>query len=315
MNVESNKGRRLRPALSRFSAMLIEEARDLTGLTFEQLDEEFDFEIGQSRRYSLYPWQKKNRGPQAGGIQELENRVAKLLKRSAHNIVVTNSAKIDLENIHLSEEVEGKIGAGLNLRDFEAVHFQLRYEGEWPTYRSLKSHRSWLHPRPSINKLLTSGTHEQWPEMLRLYSWQWGVLWDQGLPWLSRETLGIEPNSPIESFLPELTAKAMRERMLLSILGKTSRGRALLLVWEDALLSGGSDSTLNLIFERVISAAEAIESLIKRHGPEILINLQSDINDSNSRPPEPGNGPPDEYFPAFGGNYFPDLENESQAAS
>lgn len=315
MNVESNKGRRLRPALSRFSAMLIEEARDLTGLTFEQLDEEFDFEIGQSRRYSLYPWQKKNRGPQAGGTQALENRVAKLLKRSAHNIVVTNSAKINLENIHLSEEVEGKIGAGLNLRDFEAVHFQLNYEGDWPTYRRLKSHRPWLHPGPSINKLLTTDAHEKWPEMLRLYSWQWGVLWDQGLPWLSREALGIDPNVPIESFLPELTAKAMRERMLLPILAKISRGRELLSIWEDALLSGCNDSTLDLIFERVTSAAKTTENHIKRHGPEILIDLQSDINDDNDQPPEPDNGPSDEYSPSFESKYFPDLENKSQAAS
>lgn len=75
-NIGPNKGRRLRAALSRFSAMLIEEARSVSGLSYAQLDEALGLSEGQAYRYSLYPMEAKTRAPQAGSIQRLENRVA-----------------------------------------------------------------------------------------------------------------------------------------------------------------------------------------------------------------------------------------------
>lgn len=236
MNIDSNRGRRLRPALSRFSAMLIEEARDLTGLTFEQLDEELNLPCGQSRRYSLHPWEKKNRAPQAAGIQELESRVAKLLKRSAHIVVVENNAKIDVENLDQADSLEGRPCDILNLRNFDAEVFQLGYEGDWPTYRRLKTYSSWLYDNVRIFDLVKWGAHDKWPEMLRLYAWQWGILWDRGLPWLNRESLDASADEPIELFLPKVTEVAMRERVIIGQLNGIFDGREFLSLVEACLL-------------------------------------------------------------------------------
>lgn len=259
MNVGQNKGRRLRAALSRFSAMLIEEARDISGMSFSQLDEKLDIPEGQSYRYSLYPMRSKTRAPQAGGIQGLENRVAKLLKRSAHTIVVLNNAKlINTENIFLVDTIERKPSEELNLREFDGALFELGYEGDWPTYRHLKLR----------------------PENLRFYAWQWGIRWDKDSPWCSREAWGIHPSAPIESFWPELTSKIMQDRKLISILQKTSSGRRIEAYWKHALLTIGNSAILDEIYARVLLAAEATEKLIKRGGVNALTDFQSD-DDSN----------------------------------
>src|SRR3546814_7312118 len=90
-NVGPNRGRRLRLALSRFAAMLIEEAQSISGLSYAQLDEALDLPSGQSFRYSRYPVEAKTRAPQAGSVQRLENRVAVFLKRPRHIVVVERS--------------------------------------------------------------------------------------------------------------------------------------------------------------------------------------------------------------------------------
>lgn len=242
MNVGHNKGRRLRAALSRFAAMLIEEASDISGMSFSQLDEKLDIPDGQSYRYSLYPMRSKTRAPQAGGIQGLENRVAKLLKRSAHTIVVLNNAELtNTENIYLADTVEGKPSDELNLREFDGALFEFGYEGDWPTYRHLKLR----------------------PENLRFYAWQWGILWDKDSSLCSREAWGIHPSTSVESFLPELTLKIMRERELISLLQKTSSGRRIEAYWKNALTTIRDNAILDEIYARVLLAAEATEKLIK----------------------------------------------------
>lgn len=93
-NIGPNRGRVLRTALNRFAAILIDEARTFTGMSYAELDEALGLEQGQSYRYSLYPRTGKTRAPQAASIQQLENRVAKLLKRCAHRLVIQNNKAV-----------------------------------------------------------------------------------------------------------------------------------------------------------------------------------------------------------------------------
>jgi len=213
MNVGENKGRRLKLALSRFAAMLIEEARDLTGFSYTQLDEKLDLPDGQSYRYSLYPITAKTRAPQAAGIQELENRVARLLKRAPHKIVVENNSKLAEGSPFSDSHVEDMVGEKLNLREYDALDFQLGYEYDWPTYRRLKYDPEVLFSSgEKIFELMQLGAHDRWPELLRLYSWQWGVLWDKDLPWLSRFEFGISEDWDIEFFLMHYTTNVLLQR-------------------------------------------------------------------------------------------------------
>lgn len=116
----------------------------------------------------------------------------------------------------------------MNLRAYDARDFQLGYEGGWPTYRSLKADPTTIFcDYPSIHELVTQGRHDDWPEMLQIYSWQWGVLWERGLPWLSRETMEVEPETPIDEAVEKITAQAMQDRVVFEKLNCTEEGRTL----------------------------------------------------------------------------------------
>lgn len=136
-NVGPNKGRRLRAALSRFAAMLISEAQYVSGLSHAQLDEALGLSDGQSFRYSLYPLRAKTRAPQAGSIQQLENRVAALLKRPAHKVVVEDNRLLLGSISPFTNNAIGTPSDRLDLETSEATDFQLGYEGDWPTFRRL----------------------------------------------------------------------------------------------------------------------------------------------------------------------------------
>ncbi|WP_439670861.1 hypothetical protein [Cupriavidus necator] len=173
--------------------MLIEEARDFTGLTFEQLDEALELKEGEAIRYSRYPIERGTRAPNADDIQDLEDRVARLLKRPAHTVVVENNAVLNADPY--ADPVIGEPRSGMNLRDLDATDVQLGYEGDWPTYRRLK----YSPPTRGVR-------------VLDLYLWQWGILWDKGvLPW-SREALGLPQSTPVEEFLPALVQEVKRQR-------------------------------------------------------------------------------------------------------
>lgn len=194
-NIAKNKGRRLRIALCRFGAMLIEEARDITGLSFAALDDALDLPEGQAFRYSLYPIRDKTRAPQAAGIQGLENRVAKLLKRSVNIVVIENNA-LTAQGPFTDLAIDLPAG-GIDLRSVDEHDLQLGYEDDWPTYRRLK----YSKPQNGLR-------------LIDLYAWQWGVLWDRGAlqdPW-TREAQGLPPEAPVESFLPALVQHAKAER-------------------------------------------------------------------------------------------------------
>lgn len=170
--------------------MLIEEARDVGGFTFAELDVLLDFEDGTTSRYS-----QRKRAPNAEDIQDLENKVARLLKRPAHLVVLENNglaAEGGITNLEF-----GVPDKALNLRDVPANLLQLGYDADWPTYRRLKYSPS-------------RGGHS----LLSVYAWQWGILWDRGaldLPW-TREALGLHPDTPVEMFLPEMVENAKAER-------------------------------------------------------------------------------------------------------
>jgi hypothetical protein len=230
VNKGPNRGNRLQPALARFASILIAEAKDITGLTYPQLDEVLDIGDGYAIRYSQYSkGRNKSRGTSAADIQELENRIARLLRRTAHVVVVENNSKINSGGFEQSDFIEGVPGDGLNLRAYDAKDFQLGYDGGWPTYRSLKADPTTIFCNyPPIHKLVGLGLHEEWPEMLQLYSWQWGVLWDKGLPWLSREAMEVAADTPIDVFVEEMTARAMQDRAYFEKLNCTEEGRALI---------------------------------------------------------------------------------------
>lgn len=201
-NLGRNQGRRLRLAISRFAAMLIEEARDLTGLSYAKLDEALGLECGSSYRYSLYPPRAKTRAPQAGGIQSLENRVAKLLRRPAHKIVIERTSPL-LDGCGLHNAIDlftGEPAADIDLRDSPATELELAYEYDWPTYSRL-------------GKFNLARVREQ-NRLVNLYAWQWGILWDRDVlaeQW-SREALGIPANVPVEAFLPDVVEQLAVER-------------------------------------------------------------------------------------------------------
>ncbi|MCT7327996.1 hypothetical protein [Ralstonia mojiangensis] len=195
-NIGSNKGKRLRVALCRFAAMLIEEARDIAGLTFEELDHSLGLEPGQVIRYSRYPIEAGTRAPHAAGIQRLEEKVAALLKRPSHTVVIENNALL-LED-WLADPVVGVPAADINLRTTESTDLQLGYEGDWPTYRRLK----YSAPQDGVR-------------LLDLYLWQYGVLWEMGTlpPEWSREAIGVPEDMPVEEFLPQLVEEAKHQRL------------------------------------------------------------------------------------------------------
>jgi hypothetical protein len=208
-NIGPNKGRRLRDALSRFAAMLIEEAHDISGMTYEKLDHALEFPEGRSQEYSKYPRRRKTRAPQVDGIQRLEIRVARLLKRPAHVIVVED--RISPRDSWYPVTEIGPPNSERNLRAYSQSDLQLGYSGDWPTYRRLKY-------SPIANR---NGV-----DLRAAYAWQWGILWDKGFlpdPW-TREAQGIPPGVPIELVLPELVENAKHQRLMLMHMNALAAG-------------------------------------------------------------------------------------------
>lgn len=188
-NIGPNSRRSLTGALKRFASMLIEEARDVGGFTFAELDTMLDLAEGTTSRYS-----QRKRAPNAEDIQDLENKVARLLKRPAHVVVIEAN---DMAVAPYAELVVGEPDKNLNLRAMSAEYLQFGYEGDWPTYRRL----TYSSPRGGVR-------------LIHLYAWQWGILWDRGvLPseW-TRAALGIPEDAPVESFLPAMVEAAKLER-------------------------------------------------------------------------------------------------------
>ena len=198
-NIGKNQGRRLRMALSRFSAMLIEEARDISGLTFEKLDEEFGFPIGRCKYYAQYPVRKKTRAAPADEIQNLENLVARLLKRPVHVLIIEDTSLISVDE-PMADITVGVPDKNLNLRHAQQTDLVIAYEDDWPTYRRLK-----YDPISLISGY----------RLIDLYVWQWGIFWDSGVlpePW-TRKSQGFPEDAPIALVVNSMMEKAKAMRL------------------------------------------------------------------------------------------------------
>lgn len=184
--------------------MLVEEARDVGGFTFAELDTLLDFEEGTASRYA-----QRKRAPNAEDIQDLENKVARVLKRTAHLVVIEDNGLA--ADGPFADRAVGVPDKNLNLRGTPADAFQLGYEDDWPTYRRLK-----YSPRRGGQTLLS------------LYAWQWGLLWDRGVlqaPW-TRESMGLDPSTPVEEFLPHMVSAAKAERSAYMSMRRSLTSRA-----------------------------------------------------------------------------------------
>jgi hypothetical protein len=174
--------------------MLISEARDVAEISsYPKLDEALGLPDGNSQRYALFPLERANtRAPQIGGIQSLENRVARLLRRPAHKVVIENTAPLHgIGNLHRALDlIAGEPRADANFRAIDPTHLELAYEYDWPTYGRL-------------GKIDLSRIRDQ-DTLVSRYAWQWGILWDRDIlpaQW-SREALGIPASMKVEEFLP-----------------------------------------------------------------------------------------------------------------
>lgn len=196
-NIGPNRGNRLRLARQRFAAMLIDEARDISGMTFAELEDALEA-LGQPRsevqRYAHSLPGRGGRAPLAASIQGLENRVAALLKRPAHKVLVYRYARDGSPTLWSEDPILGVPAERPDLGDASPFELYLGYEDDWPTYRRLKA-SSIVGGRDGVSTL-------------ELHMWQWGILWDRGVlpvPY-TRESWGLGPDDPIEPLLAELVA-------------------------------------------------------------------------------------------------------------
>jgi hypothetical protein len=78
---------------------------DLSGLPKARLAEALGITDDQVIRYTRLTGIKSSRAPQTAAVQQLENRVAKLLKRTADTVIVQNNSKLKGENTYFTETI------------------------------------------------------------------------------------------------------------------------------------------------------------------------------------------------------------------
>ncbi|PLZ00197.1 hypothetical protein CY652_22395 [Burkholderia sp. WAC0059] len=161
--------------------MLIEEARDISGLSYEKLNERLPLESGDAQRYAIGMRGKKARAPSLDRIQELENKVARLLKRPAHTVVIEDNSQLTPTSLFIDLAVDVP-KAGVSWSRYQAHTLQFGYQDDWPTYRRLK----YMPPIAGIR-------------LLDLYAWQYGSLWEKGF--FKREDFDLPNDKPLETAL------------------------------------------------------------------------------------------------------------------
>ena len=169
-----SKGRRLKLATNRFLSMLIREAKDISSQDNKVLAEKLDLELYSLVRYAVYPPRDTSRAP-LSMAQKLENRVATLLGRPSHPVVIECTHS---EVVHgpgwpywidprVSESLEINWRRDRDLPEAEGLDFRLGYGDLWPHYGQLSSSGGFKPSAPWSDQ----------PELIRQFSFQWGVLW------------------------------------------------------------------------------------------------------------------------------------------
>lgn len=168
---------RLRLATSRFLAMLIREAKDITGFSNEALAEALNLEFGTLVRYSIYPPRPKTRAP-LGIAQRFENKVAGLLRRASHPVVIecTHESVLQSQSVRhwydlrVSNDARIQLWRRPSLQNATAIDFELTYGDSWPTY-------------DRVGRFDICKPWSEQPELVKRLSFQWGWLWDESLPY------------------------------------------------------------------------------------------------------------------------------------
>lgn len=192
-NIGPNNGQKLRWPLKSFTEMLIREARWVSGMTYEQLDEALSppgsIWCGQTYRYA-----KKDRAPLASAIQSLEQRVADLTKRKARRIAVFEGS--NRKFVGYPEDFHELGRKRLSEQFLRARFLFLAYEDGWPTFFDLVD----------VNQTRPDGGIA-----LAAWCWQWGLLWEKGWPGLERSAFGFSADEPLQSVIRALVHKAEAE--------------------------------------------------------------------------------------------------------
>lgn len=169
------KKRRLQNGLQRLAESLLQEAQRVGRVTLEKLDELLDLGSGECERYAASPNAVRKRAPSAAAIQRLENGLAALLKRPRRQVVVIDSR---------TRKQIGIPCKGTDFRNYSPSDLSLAYAGGWPTY----------------GEMIESG--KLWADYLfATHIWQWGLLWEKGVPELSRAELGIPDDVPVDELI------------------------------------------------------------------------------------------------------------------
>jgi hypothetical protein len=222
-----NKGRRLRLATCRFLAMLIREARDITSLSYDALAEPraLGLELHSLVRFAVYPPRSKTRAP-LSMAQRLENRVANLLGRPAHPVVIECTHHAVLNGPGWPYWVDPRVSDSTEVtwrrdRDFpgaEQEDFKLAYGDSWPDYGQLSSAGGFNPSMPWSDQ----------PELIQQFSFQWGALWNRpgkypfphGMhEWQDREYLipmGVTTEQFVKTMLSEISS-SMSEPLSLAV--------------------------------------------------------------------------------------------------
>jgi hypothetical protein len=220
----SNKGRRLRLATNRFLSMLVREARDISGVSYEVLAEALRLEVNTLTRYAICEPVSKARAP-LHMAQRLENRVASFLERPAHPVVIECTHNRILYgpgwpywvDLRVSDNTEIKWRRDRDLPFAEEHDFELVYGDSWPHYGKLSSSGGFNASAPWCDQ----------PASIQEFAVQWGVLWRRPgkcpLPngmreWQDREFLipmGVTAELFVEIMLGDLSS-AVSESLCLA---------------------------------------------------------------------------------------------------
>lgn len=195
--------------------MLVREARDISGVSYEVLAEALRLEVTALFRYAICEPISKARAP-LHMAQRLENRVASFLERPAHPVVIECTHNRVLYgpgwpywvDLRVSDTTEIKWRRDRDLPFAEEHDFELVYGDSWPHYGRLSSSGGFNASAPWCDQ----------PEPIQEFAHQWGVLWrrpgkyplpDGMREWQDRDFLvpmGVTAEQFVEIMLDDLSS-------------------------------------------------------------------------------------------------------------